>query len=92
MNKLKPIKEQFVGTNGIDYKHVYYTTIANTNKYPIINPSDKHQVSEIGDIGWFSYEEAIKIIRPHHIDRKTILTQLYLYIINSIIDIVDESN
>ena len=31
------------------------------------------QVSEVGDLQWLSYEEALKIIRPYNIERINIL-------------------
>lgn len=41
--------------------------------------------NEIGDIGWYTYEDAISLIRPYHIDKKKILTRIYLFILNYLI-------
>ncbi len=49
-------------------------------------------MNEIGDIGWFTYDEAINIIRPYHTERKKILTELYMYIINNILEIFQDHN
>ena len=48
-------------------------------------------MEEIGDIGWFNYNEAIKI-RPYQLKEKRILNELYLFIIDRIIKIEDEKN
>lgn len=90
LDKIKPIEENLIGTNGINYRHIYFPAISSTNKrLTIINTdkvqsADKVQSNEIGDIGWFTYEEAMRLIRPYHTDRQKLLTELYMYIINSI--------
>lgn len=81
LKKLHSLNEIFLGTNGIRYKHIYYISINNSTKDLYID--EKNQ--EIGDIGWFTYSDAIKLIRPYHIQRIKILTQLYMFILNNII-------
>lgn len=92
LNKIKPIEELLMGTDGITYKHIYYPAIAKTLTELTINPTNNSQFAEIGDIGWFTYMEAITMIRPYHINRKSILTKLYMYIINILSDIIKEKN
>lgn len=84
LDKLSPLEETFVGTNGINYKHIYYIAISVSNKVPEIDNNNYHQFNEIGDIGWFQFEEGIRLIRPHHLARKEILCQLFMYIVNHI--------
>lgn len=81
LNKIEPIDERMKGTNGIVYKHVYYLAI-NNREQSEINDYDTH---EIGDVKWFTYEEAILNIRPYHQEKKKILTQIYLFILNFLI-------
>jgi 8-oxo-dGTP pyrophosphatase MutT (NUDIX family) len=84
LDKINPILEDLIGTDGKNYRHIYFPSISTTNKLPEIVQSNKVQSSEIGDIGWFTYEEALGMIRPNHTERKKLLTELYMYIINSI--------
>lgn len=91
-SKLLSIDEQFIGTNGINYRHIYYPAISITDKVPTIDPDNKNQANEIGDIGWFTYEEAINLIRPYHTERKRLLTELYMYLINNIIEMYRDKN
>ena len=35
------------------------------------------QVSEVGDLQWLSYEEALKIIRPYNIEKKEIISSVW---------------
>jgi 8-oxo-dGTP pyrophosphatase MutT (NUDIX family) len=92
LDNLGEIEEKFIGTNGINYRHVYYLAISITNKNPIVDPNNSSQMNEIGDIGYFSYEDAIKRIRPYHIDRRKIMTHLYIYMINTLIEKIKINN
>jgi len=85
LDKIMPLDETFIGTNGIQYKHIYYLAVSTTNRMPTIDPNEKNQADEIGDIKWFTYEEAMDVIRPHHKSRKQLLTMTYIHIINTII-------
>lgn len=84
LNKLQPFHEKLIGTNGINYKHVYYPAITQSQRTLEIDPSNPPQFNEIGDIGWFTYDEAMNLIRPYHTERKKILTVLYMFLINFI--------
>ena len=70
--------ENFVGTNGVRYRHIYY--IAEVLPHagpPRINTEDVHQIGEIKNVGWFTYEQCQKIIRPYDIEKKKILKKLH---------------
>lgn len=87
LDKIEPLEEIFIGTNGITYKHVYFLAMAISDRDPKLDIGNKIQSNEIGDIGWYTYEEAINMIRPYHIERKKLLTEIYMYTLNSIIGI-----
>ncbi len=90
LNKMNPIEESLIGTNGINYKHVYYIAIANTNEQPKIDELNMNQINEIGDINFFIYDDIMRIVRPYHTDKKKIVTQLYTFIMNKVIGFVKE--
>lgn len=83
---INPIEELLTGTNGIPYKHVYYLAFAKTSIDFKIDPNVPSQCDEIGDIGYFSYEECLDKIRPHHINRKKIVTNTYIHVLNRLIE------
>jgi len=85
VKKFQPVEENLIGTNGIKYRHIYYLAISNTDINVSLDNNNKIQMSEIGDIGWFTYENIINIFRPHHTDRKSIITKLYLMLVNKLI-------
>jgi ADP-ribose pyrophosphatase YjhB (NUDIX family) len=90
LNEIDFMEENFIGTNGINYKHIYYLGNSITNKIPIIDLENESQNCEIGDIGYFTYEEAIKKIRPYHTDRKKLITNIYIHMMNFLIKNIKE--
>jgi len=85
LEKFIPFVEDFIGTNGIQYKHIYYISYAQTDRLPAVNKENRSQVNEIGDIGWFTYEEAIKVLRPYHVERIKLLTSLFMCLLEKTI-------
>ena len=82
---IEPFVEDFLGTNGVRYKHIYYVAFATTQRVPGINTQNSHQRGEIGDIAFFTYNETLDIIRSYHLERKKIVMSLYMYILESFI-------
>ena len=75
---ITPIDEVFLGTNKIQYKHSYYISLDKTQDNSIV-VNNIHQQDEIGDIGWFTYDEAINKIRPYHEEKKKMLNEIFLF-------------
>ena len=72
------ILEEFVGTNGVTYKHIYYLVKMRDNvPPPRIDYKNKVQTGEVQNIGWFSYEECMSIIRPYDIAKKSVIQNVY---------------
>ena len=68
------IKEDFTGTNGINYKHIYYLAKMKEHSLPpIIEKNNK----EVKNIGWFDYDECIALLRPYDIAKKEVLTNVF---------------
>lgn len=84
-DNIEPLVEDFIGTNGIKYRHVYYVAKSTSNKIPKIDDSSSTQGLEIGAIDYCTYYDGIKLIRNHHVARKNIMTKLYNYIMNNVI-------
>lgn len=71
LDRIAPLNEYFVGTNNINYKHTYYLSI--TSKCDTVDITTENQYIEIGNIGWFNYDEMITMIRPYHKSRLNII-------------------
>ncbi len=54
--------EEFMGSNGISYKYIYFVYFIHSDEQPYIDNDNLDQISEVGDIGWFSLSEATKKI------------------------------
>ena len=86
LDNINPIIEDFIGTNGVKYRHVYYLAINNKDVDKIkVNNDNIHQHNEIGDIKFFNYDDGLKIIRPYHSAKKKVLTMVYMFILDIII-------
>jgi 8-oxo-dGTP pyrophosphatase MutT (NUDIX family) len=77
--RIYPINETFLGTNQVKYKHVYFFSASCCERELKIN-ENQNQIQEIGDIGWFNYDEVNKLIRPYHIERKQIVEDLIYFL------------
>jgi 8-oxo-dGTP pyrophosphatase MutT (NUDIX family) len=73
----RPWEENFVGTNGIRYRHIYYIAEVPMVKEPRISLENVRQSGEISNIGWFTYEQCIDNIRPYDTAKKQLITNLH---------------
>jgi len=77
LQNVKSLEECFLGTNKIRYKHIYFLGKSCSQKLPNINKNNKIQIAEIGNIGWFTFQEALKKLRPYHKEKINILKKAY---------------
>ncbi len=85
LERLSCAEEQYVGTNGISYKHIYYLASSDDELELTIN--NDNQIYEIGDMGWFTIPDAIEKIRSYNDKKIKMIHQIYFFLINLIIDI-----
>lgn len=78
INNLLPIEEIFIGSNFKSYKHCYYVGFMEKNE----EPSEKFQESEVSQIGWFSYKDALNIIRPYNKEKIDVLKKVHTIVSN----------
>jgi len=72
----KPLYEEYVGTNGIPYKQVYFIGSCSEGTVAEILPNNKIMRREVGNIGWFPYEEALQKIRETNVEKRKVLNLL----------------
>lgn len=74
----KPWEEIFTGTNGIQYRHVYYIAeVLPGVDAPRIPLEDVKLAGEISNLGWFTYDECVNIIRPYDTAKKDLITRIH---------------
>ena len=70
-------EETFMGLNNIRYRHVYFVALLTHPE--LVNLSQRFtpmQRREISAIGWKTMDEAESLVRPHHTERRGMLSQL----------------
>lgn len=77
----KSFQEDFIGTNNIPYRHIYYLAKMNpVFKPPFIDKKNIVQYGEVSNLGWFNNEECEYIIRPYDIKKKQLMKEVEDYI------------
>lgn len=72
------IIEKYTGSNGIEYRQIYYIGICNYDDDVSINEYNKVQMREVSKIGWFSLKEAMEKIRKENNEKKNVIRQIIL--------------
>ena len=76
IQNLEPLSETFFGSNQVHYCHKYFTFYLPMSvevKYDDTNP---HMKREIGNIQWFSLEQALQKIRSDNVEKREILLRM----------------
>lgn len=74
-DRINSIEETFLGTNNINYKHIYY--LASSEEETLCYNFDNY---EIGNIGWFTIDQILKLLRPYNESKINIINQIYFFI------------
>jgi ADP-ribose pyrophosphatase YjhB (NUDIX family) len=74
-DRINHLTETFNGTNNIEYKHVYW--VGGTEKPDIEFDNDTY---EVGNIGWFTIDEILKLFRPYDTTKINLINQLYFFL------------
>jgi 8-oxo-dGTP pyrophosphatase MutT (NUDIX family) len=78
VNCIDPIHDIFTGTNYKEYRHIFYTAVSNIDTTEDIYYNNE----EIANVQWVKWSELNNIIRPYNNSKITILTLIFLFIIN----------
>lgn len=76
IHRLNSVSETFKGSNNVFYKHVYFVGRCLKHRSVSLAQADAEQLAEIGDIGWFSAEQALNMFRPYDVEKKMLLMRL----------------
>jgi 8-oxo-dGTP pyrophosphatase MutT (NUDIX family) len=69
----EPLVEEYIGSNGICYRHRYWIAEAPASLEVAMNPDNADQVREVSDVRWCSVDEAMELIRPYNQEKKAVL-------------------
>jgi len=90
LERLNCAEEEYTGTNGIKYKHIYY--LASSDKELELSINNECQIYEIGDMAWFTIPEALEKIRSYNEKKIVMIKQIYFFLINLYLDITKNNN
>lgn len=76
IRNLLPLQETFFGTNHVHYCHKYFIGYMPEMKDIQVDEKNHHMVREIGNIGWFSLNDALEKIRPDNIEKREVLLKV----------------
>ncbi|CAL8461044.1 g575 [Coccomyxa elongata] len=76
IDQLGSVAEIFKGSNNIIYKHIYYIGCCPGDCEAVLDALNEDQVAEIGDIGWFTADEALQHFRVYDVEKRTLVSRL----------------
>jgi len=78
VSHITPFEEIFYGTNNVLYKHKYYIAKLKNNNVSIeIDKNCLEQIREVRALKWFNYNDTIKHIKQHNVERHQIVSKTY---------------
>lgn len=82
-----PLEEQYVGMNNVNYKHIYFiaelinigsdTINKLCDGYVTTNKDSNEQKTEVSKLMMLAQQDAISIIRPFHISKKSVIHKAF---------------
>ena len=75
-----PITEEYIGINGVRYKHVYYIGSIDKRCDLYIDKNNKDQYTEIKNIKWYTRQECIHNITNYDKPKKKVITDFFNYL------------
>jgi 8-oxo-dGTP pyrophosphatase MutT (NUDIX family) len=73
IHNLDPLTESFFGSNHVHYCHKYYIVWVPDGKKIEYDATNDHMRREIGDLKWFSLDEAMMHLRAENIEKREVL-------------------
>lgn len=77
INSVDPIHDVFIGTNGKEYRHIFYTSLFTSDIEDIT-----YHNNEIDMVKWYKWSELNELFRSYNSNKINILTNIFLFIIN----------
>jgi 8-oxo-dGTP pyrophosphatase MutT (NUDIX family) len=70
-----PFEEIFLGSNHKSYKHKYFLGYYENSQEK--EELDKYQQTEVSKIQWKTFDECIETIRPYHLEKKQLISNIH---------------
>lgn len=76
IHNMEPIHETFFGTNHVHYCHKYFVVYVPDGEQVCYDDKNPHMAREIGNIQWFSLNDALAKIRPDNVEKREVLLRV----------------
>lgn len=87
MLDIRPVVEEFEGTNSIKYRHVYYFChLRSGASLPTLDPANEMQAGEIRNLGWFNLRDCEALFRPYN----TVKLDLLRSVVTDVVPLIRE--
>ena len=81
LKNIEPFEEEYIGSNNIVYKNIYYIGKIKVNNYNLyIDKQNRDQVSEIRTIKWFSIIDCLTRIRDYSDYKLNVVDKIFNFI------------
>jgi 8-oxo-dGTP pyrophosphatase MutT (NUDIX family) len=81
LKNIEPFEEEYIGSNNIVYKNIYYIGKIKVNNYNLyIDKQNRDQVSEIRSIKWFSIIDCLTRIRDYSDYKLNVVDKIFNFI------------
>ena len=90
LSKINCVSEEYTGTNNLEYKHIYYLAFSEDNIINIESLDDSNY--EVGNIGWFTWEQANDLIRNYYGEKIKVVNQIYFLFLNLYLEYINNES
>lgn len=90
LSKINCVSEEYTGTNNLEYKHIYYLAFSEDNIIDIESIDDSNY--EVGNIGWFTWEQANDLIRNYYGEKIKVVNQIYFLFLNLYLEYINNES
>lgn len=73
---VEPLSESFTGSNDVSYCHKYYMAVCGNDQEVALSTQNHHMAREIGQIGWFTLDEALHKLRPENTTKRELIQRI----------------
>ena len=82
LNKINCVSEEYIGSNSLKYRHIYYLGYVLPNTIDDLDNVFEQSNYEVSKIGWFSWDEATDLIRDYYTEKVKVVNQIYFLFLN----------
>lgn len=96
LTKIGNVVEQYIGSNNVEYRHIYYLSYLDdesyNDEYFKMIYSDIDSNYEVGSVRWFNWDEAIHHVREYYVEKIKVINMIYFLFLNLYMEYITKEN